>query len=82
MILSRFDRLDEKFDKQATELSSIASRVTAVETKVDPLVDEAKFQSRVKVLGHVLTSAITLGIMGVVRLLWPAHVPPPSILGK
>lgn len=34
VILGRFDKLDGKFDAQATQLSKMASRVTAVETKL------------------------------------------------
>ena len=61
---------------------SFGSRLSIVETKLDPLVDDAKFQNRIKILAHVATSAITLGIVGAVRLIWPVHVPPPSILVK
>jgi hypothetical protein len=82
VILGRFDRLDEKFDAQAKELSSLASRATALETKLDPLVSDAKFKSRVQYLSHVITGSIGAGIVLAIRAIWPAHVPPPSILGK
>ena len=58
------------------------NRITAVETKVEPLVEDAKFKSRVQLLTHALTGAIGAGIVMAVRMIWPAHVPPPSILGK
>jgi hypothetical protein len=80
VILGRFDRLDEKFDAQAKELSSMASRVTAVETKLDPIVDDAKFKGRMALVTHALTGAIAGGIVLAIRTIWPAHVPPPSIL--
>ena len=62
------------------------NRITAVETKLDPIVQDATFARRMKVWSHVITSAVTsavtLGIVGAIRMIWPAHVPPPSILGK
>jgi hypothetical protein len=58
------------------------NRITAVETKVEPLVDDAKFKSRLQLVTHAAASAIGAGIVLAVRTVWPAHVPPPSILGK
>jgi hypothetical protein len=52
------------------------NRLATVETKLDPLVSDAKFQRRMRVPGHVLT----IGIVGAIRFIWPPHVPLPSIL--
>ncbi len=57
VILSRFDRLDEKFDNHVKEISNIASRVTAVETKLEPIVEDSKFKSRVAIFTHALTGS-------------------------
>jgi len=75
VILGRFDRLDEKFDHQATELSNMASRVTAVETKLDPIVDDAKFKGRLALVTHAVTGAIAGGIVLAVKAIWPGHPP-------
>jgi hypothetical protein len=82
VILGRFDKLDEKFDNQVKEMSNLTSRVVAVETKLEPIVDDAKFKGRVLVLTHAVTGAIAAGIVLAIRTIWPAHVAPPSILGK
>ena len=82
VILSRFDRLDEKFDNQVKEISNMASRVTAVETKLEPIVEDAKFKGRVALLTHAVTGAIAAGIVMAIRTIWPPHIAPPSILGK
>jgi hypothetical protein len=82
VILGRFDKLDSKLDAQATQLSSIASRVTAAEVKLEPLVTEATFRRRANYLGHVLAGSIGAGIMLAFNAIWPHYVPPPSILHK
>ena len=82
VILGRFDKLDEKFDKQATELSAMASRVTAVETKLEPIISDALFKNRLQLVTHAAASAVGAGIILAVRAIWPPHVAPPSILGK
>jgi hypothetical protein len=82
VILGRFDKLDEKFDHQVGEMSNLTSRVTAVETKLEPIVEDAKFKGRVAILTHAVTGAIAAGIVMAVRTIWPPHIAPPSILGK
>jgi hypothetical protein len=80
VILGRFDKLDNKLDAQATRLSSIASRVTAAEVKLEPLVTDTTFRRRANYVGHVLTGAIGAGIMVAINIIWPHYIPPPSIL--
>ena len=57
VILGRFDRLDAKIDGALAGQASLASRVTAVETKVEPVVSEAAFQRRTRYVGHVLSGS-------------------------
>jgi hypothetical protein len=82
VILGRFDKLDEKFDHQVREMTNLTSRVVAVETKLEPIVEDARFKGRVLILTHAFTGAIAGGIVLAIRTIWPAHVPSPSILGK
>jgi hypothetical protein len=55
VILGRFDKLDEKIDGALKEQSALGSRVTAVETKVQPIVDDSRFKQRVQ---YAVTFAI------------------------
>ena len=82
VILGRFDRLDEKFDAQAKEFSALTNRVAIVETKLDPIIEDAKFKGRIAIITHAVTGAIAAGIVLAIRTIWPPHIPPPSILGK
>jgi hypothetical protein len=75
VILGRFDKLDSKLDAQATQLSSITSRVTATEVKLEPLVTEATFRRRANHLGHVLTAAIATGLTLTINAIWPHYAP-------
>ena len=71
VILSRFDKLDAKIDGALAGQASLASRVTAVETKVDPVVSEATFQRRTRYVGHVLSGSIGAGIIAAWQWLFP-----------
>ena len=75
LILGRFDKVDEKLDAQSKEISTLASRVTALETKVEtqvnPLVSEATFQRRTRYVGHVLSGSIGAGIIAAWQWLFP-----------
>ena len=46
VILSRFDRLDNKIDDAMKANSALASRVTAVETQIVPVIQEQTFRRR------------------------------------
>jgi tetrahydromethanopterin S-methyltransferase subunit G len=71
VILSRFDKLDAKIDRAIDGQASLASRVTAVETKVDPVVSEATFQRRTRYVGHVLSGSIGAGLIAAWQYLFP-----------
>ena len=56
VILSRFDILDAKIDGALAGQASPASRVTATETKVEPVVSEATFHSSWGYIGRWIDS--------------------------
>lgn len=82
VILGRFDKLDEKIDGALKEHSNLRAEVVEIKTKLEPLVTDATFKRRAAYVGHVFTGAVGAGIVLAVRTIWPAHVPPPSILSK
>jgi hypothetical protein len=71
VILSRFDKLDAKIDGALSKQSSLESCVTAVETKVDPVVSEATFERRTRHVGHVLSGSIGAGLIAAWQYLFP-----------
>ncbi len=71
VILSRFDKLDAKIDGALSKQATLESRVTAVETKVDPVVSEATFQRRTRYVGHVLSGSIGAGLIAAWQYLFP-----------
>lgn len=71
VILGRFDKLDAKIDGALQGQSVLASRVTAVETKVEPVVSEATFQRRTRYVGHVLSGSIGAGLIAAWQYLFP-----------
>lgn len=71
VILGRFDKLDAKIDGALQGQSVLASRVTAVETKVEPVVSEATFRRRTRYVGHVLSGSIGAGLIAAWQYLFP-----------
>jgi hypothetical protein len=58
-------------------------RITAIETKLEPLVRDASFKRRIQYIGNVISGSVGAAlIVGVLRFVFPHYVPPPSILGK
>jgi hypothetical protein len=82
VLLSRFDRLDTKNDDTIKAIAALASRVTAVETQLAPVVQEQTFRRRAAYLGHIIAVAISTGITLAIRVIWPSPFVPPSILHK
>jgi hypothetical protein len=86
VILSRFDKLDTKNDEALRAIAALASRVTAVETKLEtqlsPVVAEQTFRRRAAYFGHIISLAISTAITLAIRALWPSPGGPPSILHK
>jgi hypothetical protein len=62
VILSRFDRLDNKIDNAMKANAELTSRVTAVETQIVPVIQEQTFRRRAQYLGHVISVAISTSI--------------------
>jgi len=71
VILGRFDKLDAKIDGALSRQASLESRVTAVETKADPVVSEATFQRRTRYVGHVLSGSVGAGLIAAWQYLFP-----------
>jgi hypothetical protein len=71
ILLGRFDKLDAKIDGALAEHSTLASRVTAVETKIDPLVNDSTFKRRVDYVKTGLAASIGAGIVIGFKAIFP-----------